>query len=47
MEFVLCVLAFVAGYFMGAGKVPRGEDENIYKKEYSRTNGLYEPVRRD
>lgn len=37
---------FITGYFAGR-KSCFFELDTLYKKEYCRTNGLYEPVRRD
>lgn len=48
MELIIMLTAGLAvGYVLGARKSGRRNDENVYKKEYGRTNGLYEPVRRD
>lgn len=41
---IIGAVAFAAGFFIGSRK--RDEYKEVYAQEYSRTNGLFEPVKR-
>lgn len=44
--FIAGISVFAAGFYAGKTNHLLFDNSNVYKKEYGRTNGLYEPVRR-
>jgi hypothetical protein len=45
--FLAGISVFAAGFYAGRLYHEIFDNGRVYKKEYGRTNGLYEPIRRD